>query len=160
DPEAGEVFLGLHERPVGEHFLAVAVVDHGGRVLRAESAGEDPVTIRLESLVEDVDRSHLGVVSETGTLGDHGKQIMHLELLLGLGRACRPFTPTTYGPPSIRQHSRNLAAQLSSAQRAGVPSDHCCTGIANPVRWLTVSSIPSTGDPGRFAPQLAGSKFE
>src|SRR3954471_13182257 len=38
-----------------------------------------------------------------------------------------------------------------------VPSDHRCTGITNCVRCSRGSAIAMTGEPGRLAPQIAGS---
>ena len=43
---------------------------------------------------------------------------------------------------------------------ASVPSDHCCVGITNWVRCSWGSATAMTGEPGRLAPQIAGSVSE
>src|ERR1700739_3030589 len=48
----------------------------------------------------------------------------------------------------------------SSAQRFSVPSDHRCTATTNSVRCSWSSLMARTGEPGRFAPQIAGSVCE
>src|SRR6266704_2814049 len=78
DPEAGQILLRLQEGPVGEHRLLASVVDDGGRAGRREATGEDPVTLRLEPVVERVDRSHLGRGGEADRVVDHGNQVLHL----------------------------------------------------------------------------------
>ena len=79
DPEAGQVLLRLEERPVGEHRHAAAVVDDGGRGrATARPAGEDPVALGDEAVVEHVDRRHLGIGGEVGAVVEHGNQVLHL----------------------------------------------------------------------------------
>ena len=60
DPEPGQVLLRLHERTIGEDGLAPPVVDDGSVDGCAETAGEDPVALGLQALVEDVDSGRLG----------------------------------------------------------------------------------------------------
>src|SRR5882757_10781714 len=55
DPEAGEMLLRLHERPVGEHRLLASVIDDRGRTGVCQPAGEDPVALRDQPVVEDAD---------------------------------------------------------------------------------------------------------
>ena len=144
DPEAGDVLLRLQVRPVGEHRLPVPAVDDGGRAGRREAAGEDPVAVGLELLVEDVDRGHL--------------------LRGGRGRSCRrarksgtapsgsspvvvwpplgpPLTPATNAAAPIRHAPLRFLRGFSYAARYGGqrPSTPWC-----PRRRLT-SNRPSSG---------------
>src|SRR6266700_7723466 len=70
DPEAGEILLRLQEGPVGEHSLLASVVDDGGRAGRREAAGEDPVALGYETVVEHVDRSLLVRGGQAGLVKD------------------------------------------------------------------------------------------
>src|SRR5215472_12142727 len=79
DPEADEILLRLQEGPVGEYRLLAPVVDNRGRAGRREATGEDPMTLRLEPVVEHVDRSLLVRGGEGGRVVDHGNQVLHLE---------------------------------------------------------------------------------
>src|SRR5439155_13995695 len=56
DPEPSELLLGLGEGAVGgDHVAALGGPDDGGGGGRVQPAGEDPVSRRLELLVEGVD---------------------------------------------------------------------------------------------------------
>ena len=80
------------------------VVDDGGRAGRREAAGEDPVTLGLEPVVERVDGSHLVRGGEAGRVVDHGNQVMHLgssPVVRGAPRG-RPLTPATNTSAPIR----------------------------------------------------------
>src|SRR5579859_6834922 len=88
DPEAGEVLLRLHEGTVGEQCLITPVVDHSGRAGHPEATGEYPVPLGLEPLVEHVDRSVLVRGGEAGRVVDHGKQVLHREII-----SCRSGRP-------------------------------------------------------------------
>src|SRR5438128_9147538 len=67
----GGDLLRLQEGPVGEHRLLASVVDDGGRAGRREATGEDPVTLRLEPVVERVDRRHLVRGGKVDLVGDY-----------------------------------------------------------------------------------------
>ena len=70
------------------------VVDDGGRAGRPEAAGEDPVALGLEPLVELVDRGHLGWGGHAVRVVDHGNQVLHL--------GSSPVVPAP--PPGGRSH--------------------------------------------------------
>ena len=63
---------------------------------RREAAGEDPVAVGLEPLVERVDRGHLVRCGEVGRVVDHGNQVLHLGSLLWFGRAARGRPLTSF----------------------------------------------------------------
>src|SRR5262249_59490389 len=125
-PEAGQILLRLQEGPVGEHRLPASVVDDGGRAGRPEATGEDPVTLRLEPVVEHVDGRLLVRGGEAGRVGDHGNQV----LLLGSspvlrGRPSRAAAYSCYERPrpDPTPHpgclSRISGTPVTSARRPG-----------------------------------------
>src|SRR5262249_11868372 len=64
-------------RPVGEYRLPTPVVDDRRRAGRREATGKDPVTLRLEPLVERPDGSHLVLGGEARRIVNHGNQVLH-----------------------------------------------------------------------------------
>src|SRR6185295_10615317 len=130
DPEAGEILLRLQERPVGEHRLLASVVDDGGRAGRREAAGEDPVTLRHEPVVEHVDGRILVRSSEAIVVRDHGNEVLHLgtsPVVRGRPRG-RPLTPATNTPAPIRHRLPDvfrglLVRQLSTYKRVSMRND-------------------------------------
>ncbi len=83
--EADELVV---EGDVGEYRLLTAVVDDGGRAGHREATGEDPVTLRLEPVVEHVDGSLLLRCAGVGRVVDHGNHVLHLG-----------SSPVVRGPP-------------------------------------------------------------
>ena len=69
------------EGPVGDHRLPTPAVDDGGRVGRGEAAGEDPVALGPEPVVEHVDRRVLVGGGEGRLVVDHGNQVLHLRII-------------------------------------------------------------------------------
>src|SRR5438046_936705 len=67
---------GLGGMPSAGHRSTV--VEDGGRAGRGEATSEDPATLRLEPVVEHVDRSLLVRGGEAGRVVDHGNQVLHL----------------------------------------------------------------------------------
>src|SRR6266536_2554467 len=80
-PDAGEVLLRLHERPVAEHRLLAPVVDDRGRVGVRESARENPVALGDQSFVERADGRLPVRAAGIALVVDHGNQIPHLKII-------------------------------------------------------------------------------
>jgi len=70
--------------------------------LGAETAGEDPVTLGLEPVVEHVDRSLLARGGEVALVVDHGNQVLHLKI-----------TSCGWGTPRVGSLSPQLRTPLS-----------------------------------------------
>lgn len=124
DPNAGEKLLRLQEWSVAEHRLPTTVVDDGGCARRSESAGEEPVAIGLQAIVERIDGRHfvcgggasleLGVGS-AGLVVNHGKHVLHLgssPLVRGHQRG-RPLTHTTNASAPFGHRLPNFSGELS-----------------------------------------------
>src|SRR5262249_39115366 len=119
DPKAGEVLLRLHEGTVGDDRLVIAVVDDGGRVGRPEPAGEDPVTLGLEPVVERVDGGLLGRRLRAGAVVDHGEQVLHVRSPPVAGRpSWAPLTPATNASASIRHRLADLCEEHGGSGEA------------------------------------------